>query len=238
MHIRKLLIAGSALATAVALTMLPAAQANPAGGNIGSVWVGINTSGSWAATLGLKTGASITMDKFGVPTALNCPGGGGTGTANAGSPAPTPFMTFASLSLTCDAFDLLPAPSSTFSVPTNNCARLIMADDNVHDGLSDTGPKGGKFSVVDGTFTLPANCSITATSGPCTVTIRGTTAAHFNEYKVSAVTQSIRLTGSGLIVVAASFPCFGAVSVGTPVVLNNVEFPIGTSGGTVDFRDN
>jgi hypothetical protein len=242
MRLRKFLIAGSALAAAAALTLIPAAQASsPTGGPIASVSVGgSTTTANYPATLTLKSGTSFNVNVFGSSTKLTCSSGGMTGTVHAGSPAPTTFMNFSSLMLNCDAF--IPGQTVVWSVPANGCARLDMAFGNTHDGTVDTGPKGGKFAVVDGTFTLPAGCVVTVTAGSaCTITIGGSTPAQFDEADKdpgAGVTQDLILKGIGLTILTQSFGCFGMYTVGGKLTLNSVKFNVvmNSGAGAVDFR--
>ncbi len=237
MHLRKYLVAVGATVAAGALALAPASQATtPTGGPIASVAVGGSTAtADYSASLALKAGTSVTMKVFGSPRTLGCTSGSASGTVRAGSPAPNPFMNFSNLTLACESF--IPGSTVTISVPTNGCARLEMADSNVNDGLVDTGPKDGKFSVVDGTFVLPAACPVTVVANTCTVTIGGSTPAQFDEAKsTDPVVQNLRLKGNGLTVKSRSAGCFGAVTVGDPLDLTNVNFNVTTSGGAVDFR--
>jgi hypothetical protein len=239
MRLRKFLIAGSALAAAAAFTLIPAAQASsPTGGNIGSVRVGANTTGNYAWSGVLKSGTSVTMDVFGSPTKLTCTDGDASGRVYAASPNPDPSISFSELNLTCDSF--IPDEEVTMEVPNSGCAKFTGADNNVHDGLTDTGPKTGKFSVVDGTFTLPAGCPVTVTAGLCVATIGGSTPAQFDEDKDPGlpVVQNFILKGSGLTVLGANFFCFGAINPTDTLTINQVELNFSSASGDVDYRDN
>jgi hypothetical protein len=237
MRLRKLLIAGSAVAAAAAFALVPAAQATTPGGDVDSIHVGLNTSGSYPITGVLKSGTSVTMEVFGTPTKLGCSSGSLAGTAHAGSPAPNPAMNFTTLSLTCDSF--IPDQTVTMNVPVNGCANWRWdANALVHDGLTDTGPKGGgKFEEVLGSINLPTGCNVTVVAGPCTVTVGGSTTSNFDENKGGGV-QNLNLKGAGLEVRSASFLCFGAVSGGDPLAMNSVNFNIASSNGAINLRDN
>jgi hypothetical protein len=239
MRLRKILIAGSAIAAAAALALIPAAQASTPGGNVGSIRVGTNTTGNHPVTLGLKSGTSVTMNVFGTPTKFTCSAGGATGTAHAGSPAPNPAINFTGLSITCDSF--IANQTVTITVPTNGCVNWTWsAAALVHDGLTDTGPKGGKFQEVLGALNLPTGCDATASAGPCTITIGGSTTANFDEDKNpgAGVTQNLNLKGNGLVVRSASFLCLGSVSVGSALTMNSVNYNVSSVNGAIDFRDN
>jgi hypothetical protein len=152
MQLRTLLTAASALAATAALVLVPAAQAsNPTGEDVGSVRVSANTTGSYPVTMAIPSGSSITMEIFGAPTELFCrPGVAAAGTVHAGSPAPTsPFMNLDDVDMMCDGWG---EDDTYWTIPTTGCALLGVDDANVHDGVVDTGPAGGKFSAVDGFF--------------------------------------------------------------------------------------
>jgi hypothetical protein len=237
MRLRKILIAGSAIAAAAALALVPAAQATTPGGNVGSIRVGANTTGNHPVTGTLKSGISVTMNVYGSPTKFTCSSGTLAGVVHAGSPAPSPAFTFTTLSLTCDSF--IPDTIVTITLPGSGCANWTWsASALVHDGLSDLGPKGGKFQEVLGVFNLFTGCYVTMTAGPCTVTIGGSTTSNFYEAKSSTVaTQGLNLKSSGLTVKSASFLCLGAVSAGSALTMNLVDFNINSVDGAIDFRD-
>jgi hypothetical protein len=242
MYLRKFLIAGSALAAAATPVLIPAAQAsNPTGGPVASISVGGSTvTANYPATLVLKSGTSITVDAYGTPTKLTCSAGNAAGTVHAGSPAPSPYLNFSAMSVTCVSWN--PNVTLSINLPTNGCG--VVSHDpsytNAHDGTVDTGPKGGKFAVVDGNFGLSTFCPMTWTTAACTITVGGSTGAQFDENIKSSPpdTQSLIIKGSGLVVRSASFLCLGVIAVGDPVTFNNVVFNLVTNGGAgaVDFR--
>ena len=236
MRLRKLLIAGSAVAAAAAFALVPVAQASTPGGNVGSVRVGANTTGDHAITGTLKSGTSVTMEVYGEPMKLGCTSGSIAGTAHAGTA--NPAFNFTTLSLICDSWVI--DQTVRISVPANGCANWTWSSSAlVHDGLTDYGPKGAKFQEVLGALNLPTGCNVTVVAGPCTVTVGGTTTSNFYERKSSTVaTQGLNLKGSGLTVRSAGFLCLGAVSVGDPLTMNSVDFNIASTNGAVDFRDN
>jgi hypothetical protein len=237
MHVRKFLIAGSAIAAAAAFALVPTAQASTPGGDVDSIRVGSNITGSYPITGVLKAGMSVTVEVFGSPMKLGCSSGSFAGTVHAGSPAPNPAFNFTSLSATCDSF--IPDQTVTINVPVNGCANWSW-DVNalVHDGLTDAGPKGGgKYEEVLGSFNLPTGCNVTVVAGPCTVTVGGSTTSNFDENKSGGV-QNLNLKGAGLMFRSASFLCFGQVSVGDPITMNSVNFNIASTNGQIDLRDN
>jgi hypothetical protein len=237
MRFRKLLIAGSAIAAVAAFAMVPVAQATTLGGDVDSIRVGANTSGSYPITGVLKSGTSVTMEVFGSPTKLGCSSGSIAGSAHAGSPAPNPAMNFTTLTLTCDSF--IPDQTLTFNVPVTGCANWRWSSlALVHDGLTDTGPKGGgKFQEVLGSLNVSSGCPMTMVTGPCNATIVGSTTSNFDENKGGGI-QNLNLKGNGLTFLTASFLCFGAIAVGDVLTMNSVNFNIASTNGAIDLRDN
>jgi hypothetical protein len=236
MQLRKILIAGSAIAAAAAFALVPAAQASTPGGNVGSIRVGTNTTGFHSISGAIKSGASVTMNVYGSPTKLSCWSGWLSGAARAGYPAFNPVLTFTTLSLTCDSF--IPDETVTLNVPANGCANWTWSTSAlVHDGLVDSGPKGAKFQEVLGALNLTGTCVVTLVAGPCTVTIGGSTTSNFDENKGSGV-QNLNLKASGLTVLSASFLCLGAATVGSALTMNSVNYNIASNSGAIDFRDN
>ena len=237
MRLRKLLIAGSAVAAAAAFALVPVAQASTPGGNVGSVTV----TGGPGFSGALKAGTSVTMNVFGTPTKLTCSSGNIAGTATAGTPAPNPVLRFTAMNLTCVSIN--PSQTLTMSIPNTGCATWSpQAGALVHDGLTDRGPKGNKFEEVLGALTLSATgsplCVVTVTAGPCVITVAGTVTSNFDEWKnypATPVIQNLNLKGTGLTVRTVHPLCFGIASVGTPLTMNSVNFNI--TGATVDIRD-
>jgi hypothetical protein len=238
MRLRKLLIAGSAIAAATAFALAPTAQASTPGGNPGSVRVGANTTGTFPITGTLQAGTSVTMNIYGSPTKTTCSSGTITGTATAGSPAPSPVLRFTALNLTCVAF--IPGQSVTMSIPNTGCVTWSPAAGAlVHDGLTDYGPKGAKFQEVLGAFTVPTTCVVTVTAGPCVITVAGVTTSNFYEARSATdATQGLNLKGTGLTVRSASPLCLGRATVGSALTLNSVDFNIASPSGAIDIRDN
>jgi hypothetical protein len=239
MHLRKLLIAGSAMAAAAAFVLVPVAQASTPGGNPGSVRVGANTTGTYPITGTLKSGASFTLNIYGSPTKAFCYAGTNfAGTATAGSPVPNPVLRFTALNLTCNG--LTPGQAWFMSIPNTGCVTWNPSGSAlVHDGLTDYGPKGAKFQEVLGALTIPTNCVMTVTAGSCTITIAGVTTSNFYEAKSATdATQGLNLKGAGLTVRTASPLCLGAATVGSALTMNSVDFNIASPSGAIDIRDN
>jgi hypothetical protein len=239
MHLRKLLIAGSAMAAAAAFALVPVAQASTPGGNPGSVRVGANTTGTYNITGTLKSGTSVTMNIYGAPYKLGCTYGTITGTATAGSPVPNPVLRFTAMNLTCTPF--IPGQTVTMSIPNTGCVTWQPSTAAlVHDGLTDYGPKGAKFQEVLGALTVPTTCVVTVTVSPsCVITIAGATTSNFYEAKSSTdATQGLNLKGTGLTVRSASPLCLGAATVGSALTMNSVDFNIASPSGGIDIRDN
>ena len=230
MQLRKLLVAGAAVAATGAMALGPAVQADdPTGDSIDFIGVGGSTADiDYDAAMTLKAPASVNMEVANVDTKLTCSGGNASAIVHAGAYTTGPAMSFTSLNLNCDSF--IPGQTVTMSVPSNGCAKFVAADDNVHDsfpfGTVDTGPKDGKVSVVDGTFEVIAPCEVTVTASICTIKIGGSTPAQFDEAVKDddPITQDFHLKGNGLTITDVSPLCFGAVQENDNLTINNVEF--------------
>ena len=260
MQLRKLLVAGAAVAAAGTLALVPAAQADtPTGDYVEYIGVGHSTEDiDYDAAFTLKAPASVTMPVAGVPTKLGCNAGTANAIVHAGAVPGTPYaaMNFTSLNLNCDSF--IPGQVVTMNVPGNGCARFNVLGNQtpvdpdvpnstyhkVHDsfptGTVDSGPKDGKVSVVDGEFELPAGqtpeCKVTVTAGICTIKVGGSTEAQFDEYVKDdePITQSFYLKGDGLTVTDVAPLCFGAVAVNSKLTINGaINFNVVVTNETV-----
>ena len=239
MRLRKILIAGSAIAAAAAFALVPAAQASTPGAAPAHVRVGANQTGTYNFTGTLKSGTSVTMNVYGSPTKLGCTAGNIAGTVTAGSPVPSPVIRFTAMNLTCTSF--IPGQTVTMSIPNTGCVTWTpQATALVHDGLTDYGPKGAKFQEVLGALTVPTTCVVTVTVSPsCVITIAGVTTSNLYEAKSSTdATQGLNLKSNGLTVRSASPLCLGAATVGSALTMNSVDFNIASPSGAIDIRDN
>jgi hypothetical protein len=237
MRLRKLLIAGSAVAAAAAFALVPAAQASTPGSAPTAVAVNGSTATATTGITGtLKSGTSVTMNVYGSPTKLGCTAGNIAGSVTAGATLPNPVLKFTAMNLTCTSF--IPGQTVTMSIPNTGCVTWQpSAAALVHTGLSDYGPKGAKFQEVLGALTVPATCVVTVTAGSCVITVAGSTTSNFYEAKSSTnAQQGLNLKGAGLTVRSASPLCLGAATVGSALTMNSVDFNINSSAGAIDIR--
>jgi hypothetical protein len=223
-----LTIGAAALAAGLLALTSTAVASNPTGTSINFVRVNGNTAGTHTITGVFKSGTA----SFGGGT-FGCTGGTVQGSAAAGATPATKIATvsFSTLNITC-ATPL--GVNATISIGSN-CASAAFQDSNVHDGLVDTGT-GTKFSNVNGTVTLAANCG-TVTAGPCTANVSGTVSASYNEAIKAGNYQDLILNGTGFTLSNQSALCFGLLTGG--VTLNNIDFNINSPSSTVgalDFR--
>ncbi|WP_244931811.1 hypothetical protein [Nocardioides sp. W7] len=235
MHLRKVLTLSAAVLAASVMTLGSGiAQATTPHGPV----AGVEVNGSKAA-------GSVPVDgsyKSGTATfagvTVGCLSGGMSGVVNRGPNAAGPHFVFDELDLTCDSplgEDAVMSLKDTAACNINT----IMAG-TVHDTVAvDTGALGGDPSRVPGVATVPSKCvEVSALSG-CRFQVDGTIAIEFDEAikTTSGVrSQNIHLNGNNLRTRNPNFFCFGLISNGGVITLNNIIMNLRVTAGTDAVR--
>ncbi|WP_244931810.1 hypothetical protein [Nocardioides sp. W7] len=236
MHLRTVLTLSAAVLAASVMTLgSTIAQATTPHGPIAGVEVnGSKTTGAVPVHSSYKSGTTTFAG-----VTIGCLSGGMSGVVNRGPNAAGPHFVFDELDLTCDSplgEDVVVSLKDTAACNINT----IMAHATVHDTIAvDTDALGGDPSRVPGTATVPSKCvEVTNLSG-CRYQVDGTIAIEFDEaIKTTGGvrSQNIHLNGNNLRTRNPNFFCFGLISNGGVITLNNIIMNLRVTAGTDAVR--